>query len=285
MKPEEAIYAATFTPARRMGLADRGSIAPGKIADFVLLESLEAFSVVQTYKAGKQVFNLAELVETQANSGMFPDHFYHSVHLSQLTAECFRLPAAGQSVRCRVITVSNGTTFTKETFAELAVRNGEIDWENSSYCLIGVFERHGKNGNIGWGLVGGDVITAGAVAATYAHDHHNLLVIGRNKRDMLIAANAVIEGQGGCCAVHDGKIIGKVELPVAGILSEVPMAELARQVRSVKEAMQQLGYRHGNPIMSLSTLSLPVSQELKITDKGLVKVNEQKLVSLCTDWE
>ncbi|KYZ78076.1 adenosine deaminase [Anaerosporomusa subterranea] len=282
MKPEQAIYAATFTPARRMGLKDRGSIAPGKRADFVLLDNLEQFTIAKTFKNGKEVFNQSEHQKSYAKAGLFPKHFYHSVKLSPLNEGSFRLPIAAttQTACCRIITVTAGTTFTKETQAELPVRNAEIDWENSAYCLIGVFERHGKNGNIGWGLVGGDVISQGAIATTYAHDHHNLLVIGRNKRDMLIAANTVIANQGGYCVVHDGEVIGEVALPVAGILSELPISELAQQVKGLKEAMQKLGFKHGNPIMSLSTLSLPVSQELKITDKGLVKVNEQKLVSL-----
>lgn len=279
MTPEQAIYAATYTPARRMGLTDRGSIAPGKIADFILLEKVEDFSIICTYKAGEKVFGRDEAEIFYTQKKLFPEHFYHSVHIAPVSADCFRLPAPGSTAVCRVITVNNGTTFTKESLAELSVRNGEIDWEGSPYCLIGVFERHGKNGNIGWGLVGGDVISQGAVAATYAHDHHNLLVIGKNPRDMQIAANSVIEGQGGYCVVNNGAVIGKVDLPVAGILSEAPINMLAVQVKTVKDAMQRLGYRHSNPIMSLSTLSLPVSQELKITDKGLIKVGDQRVVS------
>jgi adenine deaminase len=281
MKPEEAIYAATFTPARRMGLNDRGSIAPGKQADFVLLEDVKALSILRTFKAGKEVFNCAEPEIHAVKTGMFPDHFYYSVQLSPLTEECFRLPASvEQTVLCRIMNVTNGTTFTKESMAELPVRAGEIDWEPSPYCLVAVFERHGKNGNVSWGLVGGDVLQRGAVATTYAHDHHNLLVIGRTKAEMLLAANTVITSQGGYCVVVAGEVVANIDLPVAGILSELPIKELGLRVKSVKDAMQMLGYRHSNPIMSLSTLSLPVSQELKITDKGLVKVNEQKIVPL-----
>lgn len=281
MKPEEAIYAATFTPARRMGLNDRGSIAPGKQADFVLLEDVKALSILRTFKAGKEVFNCAEPEIHAVKTGMFPDHFYYSVQLSPLTEECFRLPASvEQTVLCRIMNVTNGTTFTKESMAELPVRAGEIDWETSPYCLVAVFERHGKNGNVSWGLVGGDVLQRGAVATTYAHDHHNLLVIGRTKAEMLLAANTVITSQGGYCVVAAGEVVANIDLPVAGILSELPIKELGLRVKSVKDAMQMLGYRHSNPIMSLSTLSLPVSQELKITDKGLVKVNEQKIVPL-----
>lgn len=282
MKPEAAIYAATYTPACRMGLKDRGSIAPGKQADFILLDDLAEFSVLSAFKAGKQVYNRSSQTECFCPGGLFPQHFYQSVYLQRLTEASFRLPiqAKQSTVSCRIMQVTSGTTFTKETVDTLPVFNDEIAWENSPYCLMAVFERHGKNQNAGVGLVGGDVLREGAVAATYAHDHHNLIVLGRNKHDMLLAANTIIENQGGYCVVHDGQIVAKVDLPVAGIVSEAPMQELGLQVKGLKDAMQRLGYSHSNPIMSLSTLSLPVSQELKITDKGLIRVNEQRLVPL-----
>jgi len=285
MKPEIAIYAATYTPACRMGLRDRGSIAPGKIADFLLLDNLHDFHICRTYKNGREVFNVEEPAALKEPDPSFPPHFYQSVKLSPLTEECFALKADRlvSSVTCRLITVSSGTTFTKEEFASIPVRDGLLDWESTPYCLAVIFERHGKNGNIGYGLVGGDVIKQGALATTYAHDHHNLLVMGRNKRDMLRAANCVIEKQGGFYVVEDGQVIGKADLPIAGILSDAPIAELGAEMESVKDALQHLGYRHTNIIMSISTLSLPVSQELKLTDKGLVKVNEQKLVPLIVD--
>jgi adenine deaminase len=282
LKIEMAVYAATFTPARRMGLTDRGSIAPGKIADFVVLEDLPSFAIHQTFKNGHEVFNIEVTPAKEIADSTFPPHFYHSVHLPQLTADYFSLTTDQKDglVTCRVIYVSAGTTFTKEQTASIAVHNHLIDWENSPYCLAVILERHGKNGNRGYALLGGDVLKFGAVATTYAHDHHNLLVLGRNPQDMLIAANQVITKQGGYYVVHKGEIIAKTDLPIAGILSDQPMDVVGAQMNDVKNALAQLGYRHDNIIMSISTLSLPVSPELKLTDKGLVNVNQQKLVSL-----
>jgi Adenine deaminase len=282
MPPEIAIYAATYTPAKRMGFRDRGSIAPGKIADFVLVDSLQEFDISLAFKNGKEIFSAAEPVIQETTDKAFPAHFYKSVQLPLLTEEYFtvKTDCADPLVNCRILTVISGTTFTKENFAFVPVRDNMLEWESTPYCLAAVIERHGENRNIGYGLVGGDVIKRGAVATTYAHDSHNLLVLGRNKQDMLKAANCVIEKQGGYYVVENGEVIGKADLPIAGILSNKPLNELGAEITSVINALRYLGYEHTNIIMSISTLALPVSQELKITDKGLVKVNEQKLVPL-----
>lgn len=282
MPPEMAVYAASFTPARRMGLRDRGAIAPGKLADFVVLDDLAAFSVVSTYKNGSKVYDVAAKTEMEKRDASFPPHFYRSVHVPLLNEAQFAVTAPVQNgeVACRVMMVQDGTTFTKEEQVVLPVRDGKLDWENSSFCLAAVFERHGKNGGIGIGLVGGDALKSGAVATTYAHDHHNLLVIGQCARDMVVAANRVIEEQGGYCVVADGAVIAETALSIAGILSDKPLAELGRELADVKTALAQLGYQHSNVIMSISTLSLPVSPALKLSDKGLIRVNEQKLVPL-----
>lgn len=282
LAPEMAIYAATFTPARRMGLRDRGSIAPGKRADFVVLADVASFAVCRTYKNGVLVFDAAAPTPAAPPADLFPPHFYQSVHLPRLTPAHFtvRVAQADGWAECRVMMVSDGTTFTREEFVTLPVRNHVLDWESSPYCLAAVFERHGKNGGIGYGLVGGDALKRGAVATTYAHDHHNLLVVGKTAADMLAAANSVIERQGGYYVVEDGAVVAKTDLPIAGILSDQPLAVLGAELAGVKQALARLGYRHSNVIMSISTLSLPVSPALKLSDKGLILVNEQRLVPL-----
>ncbi len=281
MPKEMAIYAATFTPARRMRLMDRGSIAPGKKADFILLKDIENFSIDAVYKNGIEVNEekIAELEETQKK---FPLHFYESVKLNKLTDVDFLVntPAERNKILCRIMKVQSSSTFTDEIFDNLEVDKGRLMWEQSKYCLIAVFERYGKNNNRAYGLVGGDVFNRGAVATTYAHDSHNLTVVGKSSEDMTLAANWVVENNGGICVVENGKIIAALELPVGGILSEEPIAVLAEKLKAVRSALKDLGYKHNNEIMSLSTLTLPVSPALKISDKGLIKVNDQKSVSL-----
>lgn len=285
MKPERAITFGTLNPALRMDLKDRGAIAPGKIADFIILNDVEEFNINSVYKDGKCVYEDGKRYEYTPLKSGFSDEFYNSVKLSKISEEDLRIKANIQTgkVKCRIINVKNGSTFTEEIFDYLNVANGYIDWENSPYSLIGVFERHKGTGNVTLALASGDTIKRGAVATTYAHDHHNLLAVGKSKKDIVCAANFVIQNQGGYCACENESILASVKLNVAGILSEKSVEEVGFELSKVKESMKGLGYNHYNPVMSLSTNSLPVSPELKITDKGLVKVKEGKIVNLIVE--
>lgn len=282
MKPEHAIYAATFTPAMRMRMNDRGTISPGKIADFVLLSDLRTFEPDQVYKNGVKVFDRYEEYTSKLVAGYFPEHFYHSVQLPLLEETDFKVHIDEEDGvhDCRVMIVKDGSTFTEEQIAPAVVRDGLLQWEEGEYGLIATFERYGKNGNRAYGLIGGDTLKRGAVATTYSHDNHNLLVVGHHPQDMVLAANTVIAGQGGFCVVHEGKVLAHLSLPVGGILTEEPLDIVAVKVKELRSAMLSLGYRHYNPIMSLSTHSLPVSPAFKITDHGLIDVNAGKVVPL-----
>lgn len=282
---ENAIYCATFTPARRMNLHDRGVIATGKKADFLLIDNLKNLHITQTFIDGKEVYNINSEAKYIPTDYKFPEEFYQSVRVEKVNEDIFQIPVNNKEneVNCRIIKVIDGSTRTTEIIEKLNVKNGYLDWENSPYMLIAVFERHGKNGNIGFGLVTGDCIKNGAIATTYAHDHHNLMVIGKNIKDMTKTINRIIELQGGICCVENEEILAEVPLPVAGILSEKTVQELGKEVEILREKMSQLGYKHYNPIMSLCTLSLPVSPALKITDKGLIDVNQGKIVNLIVD--
>lgn len=285
MNIEKAIYCGTYTPARRMNMKDRGAIAPGKKADFILLDNLQELNINKTFINGKEVYNSEREKEYIPTDYKFPNKFYKSIHLEKINEDIFKIKVdkKKEKVNCRVIEVSDGSTRTKKLIKSINVKDGYLDWENSPYMLIAVFERHGKNRNIGFGLVTGDCIKKGAVATTYAHDHHNLMVIGKNAEDMVIAVNRIIELQGGICCVQGKNIMNEVSLKVAGILSEKSVKELGKEIEILRKNMKELGYKHYNPIMSLCTLSLPVSPELKITDKGLIDVTEGKVVSLIVE--
>lgn len=285
MAPEAAIYAATFTSARRMKLLDRGSIAPNKIADYLLLSNLESFKIEAVYKKGCRVYCTEKPYTQKTAAGQFPPHFYTSVRLNELAPDDFRVPAGvrdGQYTG-RVMVVRDGSTFTEEQHVPVTVKDGRLSWEQSGCGLIATFERYGKNGNRAYGLIAGDTIKRGAIATTYSHDNHNLLVVGQNPEDMALAANKVIRSQGGFCVVENGRVLAMMRLPVGGILTEAPLEEAGRSVRELRSAMQSLGYKHYNPIMSLSTHSLAVSPALKLTDFGLIDVNQGKVVPLLVE--
>ncbi len=286
--PEQAIYVCTYTPARRMRLYDRGAIAPGLRADFTIVDDIQNFSIEATYCEGRCCYDrnrhASEIKSLQGSvyGADFPEGYRHSVHVEAVVEDDFtvKVERAEGTVRCPLMKVSDGTTFIEWDYITLSVRNHEIQWEDSPYALACVFERHGKNGNRGYAFVGGNVLTDGAAATTYAHDHHNLLIVGQNKADMMTAANEVIGTQGGYAVAHKGQILASVALPIAGILYDGPVSELGPKMATIEDALHELGYRHKNVIMALSTLGLPVSPYLKVTDKGLVDVRRQKIVKL-----
>ncbi|MDU5261669.1 MAG: adenine deaminase C-terminal domain-containing protein [Clostridium celatum] len=285
MSIENAIYVATYTPAKRMRLFDRGTIAPGKMADFILLDDIKEFDIYEVYKNGEVVFNkyngLKEEYFTKKSN--FDKKFYNSIKLSKITKEnlLVKVPQEyNNKVTCRTMNVMKNTTFTEEGEISLEVVNGILKWENSNCALIAVFERYGKSNNIAFGLVQGEIIKEGAVATTWAHDHHNVMVIGRNVEDMVLAVNNLIDFNGGYIVAKDNNVLAKLELPIGGIVSDEPIEVVGEKLGKVRAAMKELGYNHMNEIMSFSTLSLPVSPAIKITDKGLIDVKKCKVVSL-----
>lgn len=283
---EEAVYCASYTPAVRMNLKDRGTLAPGRKADFQLLKvgEFEQFEPMAVFKDGQEVYRKG-VREPRKQLYEFPNEFYHSVKIRQISLtdlEPYIETDCGQAM-VRVIEVSDGCTQTKEKRVRMEVKDGRLRWEDSGCMLAAVLERHGKNGNIGYGFVTGDCIKRGAAATTYFHDHHNLLVLGENRQDMLIAAERILQMQGGICTVLDGRVSAELPLPVCGILSELPADEIGEKLGQVRKGLEDLGYKHYNPIMSLCTLGLPVSPALKITDCGLVDVVAGSTVPLIVE--
>ena len=282
---EEAVCCATFNNAQRMHLYDRGAIAPGRLADFVLLSDPASFRPELVYKEGRCIYNAAAPQTAEPlRPARFPEDFYHTVQVSPVTPEVFRLPAPEDAsrVEVRVIEVSSVVTQTKERRMVLPVRNGCIDWQSDDCALAAVLERHGKSGSIAFGLVTGCGLHSGAVATTYFHDHHNLFVLGRGPIDMAAAVNRLRELQGGILTVQDGKVTAQLPLPVCGLLSEASAEQVGADLHEVRKRLHSLGYAHRSPIMSLCTLGLPVSPALKLTDKGLVDVRAGQLVELIT---
>lgn len=272
--PEKAIYCATYSPAQRMRLFDRGALDPGKWADLVLLDDLRSFHICGVYKKGKA------LTRESHPSASYPAAFYESVHVPTQKPSDFEMAAPFEegTITCRAALVQEHSTMTLPSEVTLPVHEGRVAWEDSPYALAAVVERHGKGGGRGFLLVGGNVLRSGAAASTYAHDHHNLLILGQNAKDMARAANEVIAMGGGMAAVQDEKLLGAIRLPVAGILSEAPIEELGQEAASFKKALVTLGYKQDNPIMSMTTLGLPVSPALKVTDKGIINVKRQEIV-------
>ncbi len=278
MPVEKAIYCSTYTPARRMHLEDRGMIAPGRLADFILLSDLSSFKIHSVYKNGEEVTSMKE-----NHHQTFPEHFYQSIKCKKASREDFQLQASGTSALCNVIQTQPHSTFTKHIQKVVPIVEGRIDYQSENLCLLTIFERYGKNGNIAHALLNQPITKRGAIATSWAHDHHNVMVMGNHEEDMILAQHTLREMQGGYVVVQEGHVVAKAYLEIGGIISAQPIEVLAKQLQEVRIAMQQLGYVHDNEIMSFSTLSLPVSPELKVTDVGMINTRTQEIVPLIAE--
>ena len=143
-----------------------------------------------------------------------------------------------------------------------------------------VFERHHETGNIGYGFVKGFGIKEGAMAATVAHDAHNLLVVGTNDEDMALAANTLVECGGGMVVVRNGQVLGLVPLPIAGLMSDRPLEEMAEKVERLDKAWKEIGCDIVSPFMTMALIPLACLPELRLTNRGLVDCNKFEFVSL-----
>ncbi|MFT4005238.1 MAG: adenine deaminase C-terminal domain-containing protein [Lacrimispora sp.] len=278
MPAEKAIYCGTFTPARRMGLYDRGMIAPGKRADFVVLDDLVSFRPSAVYKNGKRYEN-----KNYAPGTVFPDHFYKSVNCRLALDSDFELEQcaiAGGKAVVNVMQIQSFGTRAKRVKKEIPVRNGRLCWQEAGLCLAAVFERYGKTGTVSFGLVENAFTSPGAVATTWSHDSHNLLVLGNSVKDMVLAQNRVVCMQGGYVTARESRITASAALPVGGILSDQSIEKLSEELAGVREEIEAMGYVNSNSIMSVSTLTLLVSPELKLSDKGLFDVMTKQKVPL-----
>lgn len=277
---EKAVYCATMTPARRMRLYDRGQIMPGLLADFAILDTLETIKPVQTYKNGKLVFDKEKGNNFEIERA-FPESYYNTMKLDKVLPEMFDIntPIENGNVKITGLEVLPDYTRTPKVVRTLTAKNGKLIIDDKTN-KIAVLERHGKNKNVFATIATGSCVVDGAVATSYAHDHHNLLVLGKTNEDMALAANTVIENKGGLAVVKDGKVIAQCQLEVCGLMSERNPYTVAKDVQEVESAMRDIGYIHYNPVMSLATTCLPVSMDVKITDKGLVDVINGKFIDI-----
>ncbi len=283
---EKAIIATSLAPAKRIGFRDRGIIAPGKIADLVLLEDFSPeFKIHSVYKGGVLFTSETSCRTAHSFDPKFLDSFNlpvtsvsDAIYILQVDLKL----ANKSTVKCRIMRKNSMNTYTESVIRSLPVFKGTINWSNpvADVNLVIVIDRYTGEAHTAHGFIDGVRLHNGAFCSSHAHDHHNILLVGDNITDMKEALSWTIEQKGGMCTVSRGEILASVPLPVGGILSEAPMEELSKNVRSVQQTLRSLGIDHLNPIMSMCTLTLPVSPELKITDKGLIDVRKSKVVSL-----
>lgn len=277
LNPVTAVQLASLNPAEYFKMQGRGAIAPGYLADLVVLDDLESFTVNRVYKEGTLVVNEGNFVgpRRQGRSSFET----RPLNISPLTQENFQIRATG--AKARIIRLSPGQILTESGLAKIKSRNGLVESDTESDILkLAVVERHRGTGKIGLGLVQGFGIRAGAMASTVAHDSHNVIAVGVRDPDLLRCVEEVKEMGGGMAVVKDGAVLARAPLQVAGLMSVEPLEHLAQQLETLNRAAGDLGCQVPDPFMVLSFLALPVVPELKLTDLGLVDVYEFRVVPL-----
>jgi adenine deaminase len=274
MAPADAIRHASLMPARRIRQHDLGQIAPGRKADILLVNDLDHFQVAATIANGRVVARDGRMIELAASRAPVPAAALDTVHLQHLKASDFCVSGHGTQVNARILTQrARGSRV-----QSLAVVNGEVDWQSDAeLALVSVWHRHGRREGHTHVLLAESGLTGGALATTFSHDSHNLMVIGKNPEDMALAANTLIECGGGFAAVLNGEILACAPLPVAGILADRPVAEIANDFTGFIRAAARLGVTD-RPMPLLSSLPLPVVPSCRPTDMGLVDVEKQEFV-------
>ena len=305
--PIRAIKMGTFNAARYFGLKDRGAVMPGLRADLAVLEDLKDIRVAAVYKdgvltakegvclgAGKEKKRNYAAGEEPRSAGRentesaektaggletaFP-RVFDSFHMDEVTLEDLVLEQKGAMER--VIQFKPHELLTEERL---------VPWQNTPGLAPGVsleqdivkaavFERHLHTGHKGLGFVGGYGLKKGAVATSVAHDSHNLIVVGTNDRDMVLAANAVRKNRGGLAVAAEGQVLGELALPIGGVMSRLSVEEVEQQLQALKVLTRQLGISSDiDAFMTLAFVSLPVIPKLRINTYGVIDVDRQKQV-------
>jgi adenine deaminase len=276
LDPIRAIQMATLNTAEYFRLSGLGAVAPGYLANLIVIEDLSALKIGKVFHRGRLV---AENGRPLFESGKCSDKtLTHTVNIKPFTADNLKLKAKGETYP--VIEVVPGQIITRSR-VEKVKKDGDFivsDIDRDLLKLV-VVERHSASGNIGKGLVTGFNLKKGALASSVAHDSHNIVAVGAEDEDILAAVRAIEKMQGGLVAVSQGKILADLPLPVAGLLSIEPLESVAAKVEKLEYTARQLGSTLPAAFSVLSFLALPVISELRLTDLGLVDVKAFKLIS------
>lgn len=280
MDPVTAIKSATLNTAREINVTDLGAIAPGYVADMLLVEDLSNIHPTHVFFEGKLVAQDGKLLQPIEDKE-YEIETRNSVQLKELSLDDFHVdtPVENGKVNVNVMVYPNlelSSTYVEKT--EFEVKDGSIVLPDDDYKFVIVLNRYGK-GTIGKGIVKGFGTKKGALASTVSHDSHNLTVVYDNEVDALLVANTLKECGGGMCAAYNGTVLSTLPLPLAGLMSLKSAEELSVVSQKMKQAIVELGLTDmENPLLRIVTLALPVIPEVKMSDLGLVDVLTKKIV-------
>ncbi len=281
VEPTVAVKMGTLIPAEYFGLKQNGAVAPGYAADLVVVSDLEKFTVESVYKNGVLVAEHGKVLEPTSlsfNETAFA-RVLNSFDMDEITMDDLELHETGENER--VICLTPHELLTGEKIIPFQDHPGTapgVDVENKIVKLA-VFERHHHSGHVGLGFLGNYGLKCGAVASSIAHDSHNLIVAGTNDADMVLAGNTVRKNKGGLAFVRNGKVVGELALPVAGLMSMENAENVEEKVQALKAALKEAGISEEiDAFMTLAFVSLPAIPKLRLNTYGVVDVEQHKIV-------
>ena len=273
ISPMKAIQMATLNTARHFRMEEHlGSITPGRMADLMLLPDLTKIKPSMVLKDGRIVAENGKAAPAEHKE--YPSHLFDTVHVSaDVCQESFAVTAQGSRAKCRVIDLIPDQIINNEEQLWMDIQNGRIEADPQQDILkLAVVERYGKNGRVCTAFVKGFRLKNGALASSVSHDHHNIVVVGTNDRDMLCAVKELERLHGGFAAAADGEVAASIALPLGGLMSPLSAGEVMEQMERVNAAAADLGCTMAAPFMTLSFISLPTVPQLGLTDVGLIDV-------------
>jgi adenine deaminase len=277
--PVTAIRMATLNTAEYFKLHDRGVIAPGRRADMVVFSDLNDLRAEMVYRGGQLVAANGEIVADLPTVDSVLLRNSMNVRWNQVD---FAIPAEGR--RARVIGSIPDQLMTEHLIVEVKIEDGfAVSDVERDILKMAVIERHRASGKMGKGFIHGMGLQRGAIAGTVAHDHHNLVVIGVDDTSMMAAARRVGEMGGGLVAVDGSNVLAELPLPIGGLMSAQSIHKVREAIDRLIEAGHVLGSTLHDPFMAMSFMALEVIPSLKLTDVGLVDVNEFQVVTLWID--
>jgi adenine deaminase len=278
--PMEAIQMASLNAAIHFRVENMlGSLTPGRWADVLLIDDLSRMQPSDVFVQGQWVAHQGKLVATLPHSA-YPKWLIDTVHIIRgMRADDFDFHTRGKKVRVRVINIIPDQIINRAAEAILQVVNDTVVSDLTSDVLkLAVVERYGKNGNIGLAYVRGFGLQRGALASSVSHDHHNIVIVGTNNQDMALCVKTIEATHGGLVVAAEGKVLGVLPLPIAGLMSDLPANEVTSILKEITSFAWSLGCKLPAPFMTLSFISLPTVPELGLTDRGLVDVCKHSLI-------
>lgn len=264
----------SYSAAKHFGLKKLGHIAPGKQADLILMKNLEAVEIDSVFIGGKNILDLG--LDQSINDKMTKSNppLENTIKRNLLTEADFQYNLSTGSYN--VIEIVKDEIITNHITASF---DGNKFDQDDILFMVNI-ERYGNNLTPALGLVKGMGLKKGAVAASVAHDSHNLMIVGKTIAEIVVAANALIKSGGGLCVVDGDKVTAMLELPLAGLLSLKTGNEIYEEIKVLKTAYHKLGITLEEPFIQMAFLALPVIPKLKLTDRGLFDISTFSYIGL-----